>query len=115
MSELIDALKARAEAANRNVVRQSVDIDIATYEKVALFIEQEGCNLKEGLRRAVRMGIEALLLERAPVIEQDYGPAFVPPPLPGLYTGQTQYEPSTSVVDDEPSEGDFTRIAPPGL
>jgi hypothetical protein len=123
MSELIDVLKARAAAANTSYVRQTVDIDIVTYEKVVLFIEEEGCNLKEGLRRAVRIGVEALLLERMkepPMLVEDYAPSFVTPPVPGYYIGHTQYSPSeididAEVASDAPAEGDFTRIAPPGL
>jgi hypothetical protein len=119
VSEVIDALVARAKAANTSYVRQTVDIDMSTYEKVVLFIEGEGCNLKEGLRRAVRIGVAALLLERMqepPMLVQDYDAPFVPPHFAGPYAySQQELDIDAGNASGAPAEGDFTRIAPPGL
>jgi hypothetical protein len=124
-SHQIEALKKRVEAVHTGTTLQNVPLDAQTFFKVVQFIEQEGCTLQEGLRRAVRMGVEALLLERAEVptpITQDYGPAFVPPSfpqtMPGYYIGQSSYSQEELDIDAENaggSEGDYSRKAPPGL
>jgi hypothetical protein len=122
MSELIDALKARSREASNETTTERVHLDVKTFEKLVNFIEQEGCTLQEGLRRAVRIGVEALLLERTPVTEQEYSAPFVPPSfpqtMPGYYIGQSSYSKEELDIDAENAgggEGDFTRIAPPGL
>src|ERR1700678_259093 len=117
-SHQIEALKKRVEAVHTGTTLQNVPLDAQTFFKVVQFIEQEGCTLQEGLRRAVRMGGEALLLERMkepPMLVQDYSAAFVPP-----YFVQQKYGIGHPLVgeepeDDELGEGNFSRKAPPGL
>jgi hypothetical protein len=117
MSETIDDLKERARLIESNSSKQSVSLDIVTFEKVVAFIEAEGCTLQEGLRRAVRMGVEALLLERTEVPASYVSQTFEYPQGEAPSAGRVIYPylPTSEPEDDELGEGNFSRKAPPGL
>lgn len=120
LSPKIVELVERAEIVGQETVRQAVPLDMQTFDKIVQFIEAEGCDLSEGLRRAVRLGVEALLLERFPepvprATRAQSG--AVTYPLQTLHLAPPQgYDPGDLTPEpDEADEGDYTRVAPPGL
>jgi|SRR5580698_7530742 hypothetical protein len=111
----IAALQERAKAVEETAVRQTVPLDMQTFDKMVQFVEEEGCTLSEGLRRAVRIGVEALMLERAP------GPS-VPPTVdfPGGARPHSGTFRTNNLEEDEevPSETegtDYASTPPPGI
>ena|ERR1700677_1456382 len=115
-------LKARADAVLTSTTLQTVPLDEATFGKVVQFLELEGCSLLEALRRAVRIGVEALLLDRAPSTAPtiaEHAAAF-----PKFYSRTTmpgaQFEPVgfqslLPTAEPEDSGPDYSVDAPPGL
>ena len=122
-TEKVQSLKERADAVLAGTTLQTVPLDTGTFEKVVQFLELEGCSLLEALRRAVRIGVEALLLDRAPA-ESPYKVAFTEPPMPKFYARTTmpgaQFEPVgfqslLPTAEPEDSGPDYSVDAPPGL
>jgi hypothetical protein len=116
----IQALRNRAAHIEERTAKEFVHLDLDTFEKLVRFIEQEGCPLKEGLRRAVRMGVEALLLERTEVPVP-----YSPPQIPGYFLQQSHgfapepahfTAPMPQDLEDADEDAEpYSRIAPPGL
>jgi hypothetical protein len=132
VSPKIIELQERAETVGQETVRQAVPLDMQTFDKIVQFIEAEGCDLSEGLRRAVRLGVEALLLERFPEPEPRASRSrhvesgavtyhLQTPHLAGYNPGDlTALELSIDAAnalgeDDDEDSIDYKRVAPPGL
>jgi hypothetical protein len=123
LSPKIVELVERAEVVGQETVRQAVPLDMQTFDKIVQFIEAEGCDLSEGLRRAVRLGVEALLLERFPepepraVRSRASGSSVTTyPPIPPYMPQEVAIDAANALgEDDDADSNDYTRVAPPGL
>lgn len=122
----VQSLKDRSDAVMTGTTLQTVPLDEATFGKVVSFQETEGCSLLEALRRAVRIGVEALLLERTPVSYADSPDVPVPllpkfysrTTMPGAQFSQRELDIDAANFGGAPVEDagpDYAVNAPPGL
>jgi hypothetical protein len=120
----VQSLKDRSDAVMTGTTLQTVPLDEVTFSKVVSFQETEGCSLLEALRRAVRIGVEALLLDRTPVVVEPSPWGREPEKLPKFYSRTTmpgaQFEPAgfqslLPTAEPEDSGPDYSVDAPPGL
>lgn len=118
----VQSLKDRSDAVMTGTTLQTVPLDEATFGKVVSFQESEGCSLLEALRRAVRIGVEALLMERAPstahTIEehaQVFPKFYSRMTMPGAPFVSAGFESLLPTAEPEDAGPDYAVDAPPGL
>jgi hypothetical protein len=99
-------------------VRESLHLDVATFGRVVSFIEGEGCSLTEGLRRAVRIGVEVLLMDKT-VSEDRPAHSYIPEthaPSHRIGTPSVGYQPVSDYAEPEnDASTDYAHTAPLGL
>ena len=121
--EFVQSLSKRASAVTDATTLQLTPLDEKTFGRVVEFIEGEGCSLSEGLRRAVRIGVEALLMDRI-VPEDSPAHSYIPEisrPSHRIGTPRGQYSHTDfnsllpTAEPEDYANVDYANTAPPGL
>jgi len=120
--------RARVKKIEAGTTSESVIIADSTYIRLTEFVEQEGCSMKEALRRAVKIGVEALFFLEEPVktvqpFEREWRDVIKPyPPSPvsnGFPTPPQSLTQDGAVkaLDEawEEDARDYSVTAPPGM